>query len=125
MGLSPPIGLGTVSRVFPDLGTDDQEPSGSIVVVTESGRSVARLSGDVDAALIGASGGTDLLTGQDVAAVDVSDLGYIDSTGLTLLVRWAQGRVRNGGRPLIQGMTPRFAKVLAVSGLTSTFATEG
>jgi anti-anti-sigma factor len=124
LGLSAWIAVGTVSCVFSHLGADDQEPSGSIVVVTEGGRPVAHLSGDVDAALIGAAGGTDLLIGQDVAAVDVSDLGYIDSTGLTLLVRWAQGRVRNGGRPLIQGMTPRFAKVLAVSGLTSTFDAE-
>lgn len=113
--------VGTVCGVFPDLGVDDEEPVGSITVVTESGRQVAHLVGDVDAALISASGGTALLDGQDVAAVDVSRLGYIDSTGLTLLVRWAQSRTRQGERPVIEGMTPRFAKVLSVSGLTSTF----
>ena len=108
--------------MVPDLGAgDEQEPSGSIVVVTEEGRTVAHLVGDVDAALISAAGGPGMLDGQEVAAVDVSQLGYIDSTGLTLLVRWAQGRTRSGSRPVIEGMTPRFAKVLSVSGLTSTF----
>lgn len=108
--------------MFPGLGTgDEQDPSGSIVVVTEGNRVVAHLAGDVDAALIGAAGGTDVLVGRDVSAVDVSQLGYIDSTGLTLLVRWAQGRRRGGQRAVIEGMTPRFAKVLSVSGLTATF----
>ncbi len=106
--------------MFPSLGADE-EPGGSIVVVTEGGRSVAHLTGDVDAALIAAAGGPGLFDGQDIAAVDVSGLGYIDSTGLTLLARWAQSRLRGGGRPVIQGMTPRFARVLSVSGLTSTF----
>ncbi|MGY1772504.1 STAS domain-containing protein [Blastococcus sp. SYSU D00813] len=108
--------------MFPDLGAgDDEEPIGSITVVAENGRCVAHLIGDVDAALIAACGGPSVLDEQDVAAVDVSQLGYIDSTGLTLLVRWAQSRTRRGERPVIEGMTPRFAKVLSVSGLTSTF----
>jgi anti-anti-sigma factor len=122
--LSPSTEVGTVIQVFPHLGADDDQPTGSIVVVTESGRTVAFLSGDVDAALIGTAGGTNVLVDQDVAAVDVSALGYIDSTGLTLLVRWAQSLAREGRRPVIQGMTTRFEKVLSVSGLTATFETE-
>ena len=109
--------------MYPGFG-DDEDPTGFISVVTEQGRCVAHLIGDVDAALIDASGGTTMLDGLDVAAVDVSQLGYIDSTGLTLLVRWAQGRARRGLRPAIEGMTPRFARVLSVSGLSGTFDAE-
>ncbi|WP_409332891.1 STAS domain-containing protein [Trujillonella humicola] len=108
--------------MFGDLGTgEDEDPVGSITVVTEGGRCVAHLVGDVDAALIGAAGGAGLLESGDVTAIDVSRLGYIDSTGLTMLVRWARSRARRGQRPLVQGSTPRFARVLSVSGLSSTF----
>ncbi len=111
--------------MFTHLGSDDeQDPSGSIVVVTEEGRTVAHLNGDVDAALLASLGGTDVLDGQGVVAVDVSRLGYIDSMGLTLLVRWAQALEHSGRRPEIDGMTPRFAKVLRVSGLASMFGVD-
>jgi anti-sigma B factor antagonist len=111
--------------VHPGPGLEDEQPpGGSIVVVTEMDRQVAHLIGDVDADLIASAGGPQLFDRLAIAAVDVGELAYIDSSGLSLLVRWARSRGQLGERAPIRGMTPRFAKVLMVSGLTEVFDVE-
>ena len=83
------------------------------------------LSGDVDAPVI-----KQWETEQDsavvtVVAVDVGELAYIDSTGLSFLVRWAQKARRDGRPPVLLRTTSRFEKVLDLAGLTSLFVMDG
>ncbi|MGY1742806.1 MULTISPECIES: STAS domain-containing protein [unclassified Blastococcus] len=85
---------------------------------------VAHFHGDVDVALLDQFGGARQFAAQTVVAVDVGELGYIDSHGLSLLVRWAQARAGQGQPALIRGTTERFARVLEVSGLSDVFTCE-
>jgi anti-anti-sigma factor len=100
-------------------------PGGSIAVLQEAAGCVMYLSGDVDAPVI-----KQWETEQDsavvtVVAVDVGELAYIDSTGLSFLVRWAQKARRDGRPPVLLRTTSRFEKVLNLAGLTSLFVMDG
>ena len=56
-----------------------------------------------------------------ILAVDVGELGCIDSTGVSFLAWWAQA-ARTDGRPApIRRATPRFGRVLELSGLAPLF----
>jgi anti-sigma B factor antagonist len=103
---------------------EDLTPGGSIVVTPHAEGPVMHMSGDVDAELIGRAGGANAFDCQSIVAVDVGELGYIDSSGLSLLVKWARSRANTGADAVIRGVTPRFAKVLDVSGLTDVFVIE-
>ncbi|SFL45473.1 STAS domain-containing protein [Geodermatophilus ruber] len=99
-------------------------PSGSFELTGDAGGSVLHLRGDVDAPVVQEME----VAGVDpraVVAVDVGALTYIDSTGLSMLVRWAQ-HARGTGRPaLIRRPTPRFVKVLEVAGISPLFQADG
>jgi anti-sigma B factor antagonist len=99
----------------------DEPPGGAIVVLPGEGGPVMHLSGDVDAELISRLGGARVFQEQRIVAVDVRELAYIDSSGLSLLVWWARTRARNGEDAVVRGVTPRFERVLHVSGLTGVF----
>ena len=72
-------------------------PTGTIELLHEEGGPVLHMHGDIDAPVVqrweeeGES--VDRLK---ITAVDVSDMAYIDSIGLSFLVRWAQDTVRGG-----------------------------
>jgi anti-anti-sigma factor len=108
-------------------GAQGQEPpSGSITVEQDHDGPVMYLRGDIDAALLArVRGGEPSFDGPGIVAVDVSELGYIDSSGLAFLVRWAQARSKAGEGAVIRRATPRFSKVLSISGLTPLFICEG
>jgi len=97
------------------------EPSGTITVVPEADGHVLRLIGDVDAAVVGALHDEHTLDDLRVLAVDVRELAYIDSTGLTLLVRWAQDAHRDGRPATVRHAGPRFDRVVEMAGLTGLF----
>ncbi|MGY1640566.1 STAS domain-containing protein [Geodermatophilus sp. SYSU D00703] len=97
------------------------EPTGWITVRAEAGGHVLHLTGDVDAPVLQQFAREHAVDRLRVLAVDVDELAYIDSAGLTFLVRWAQS-ARAEGRPArIRRATRRFARVLELSGLTSLF----
>ena len=101
------------------------EPSGFIVVEEEPDGHVLRLVGDVDASVVAALTSQHVLEDLHVVAVDVSELAYIDSTGLTLLVRWAQDARRNDRPALIRHAGPRLERILDMAGLTTLFDRAG
>ena len=80
-----------------------------------------QLSGDVDAMVVEEAEAVRPLDLSRVVAVDVGDLVYIDSTGLSLLLRWAQEAAAVGRSVEIRRRTPRFDRVLEVSGLKPLF----
>jgi anti-sigma B factor antagonist len=104
------------------LGADRHEPpSGTFEVLQEDGGPVLHLRGDVDAPLVSQIGSTPL---DELVAVHVRQVGYIDSTGITLLVRWAQAAGRAGRPAVIRHASPRFRQVLELTGLTPLFVLE-
>jgi anti-anti-sigma factor len=96
-------------------------PAGMITVEREADGHVLYLSGDVDAAVVAEAKTEQTLEGLRILAVDVGALTYIDSSGLTLLVRWAQNAKLDGRPAEIRHTTKRFDRVLEVAGLNSLF----
>ncbi len=103
------------------LNPGSEPPSGSFRVVREDAGPVLHLSGDVDEPLVQrmrAAG----LDERDLVAVQVAAVGYIDSAGLSLLVRWAQGAARDGRPAVLRSASPRFRRVLDLAGISVLFA---
>ena len=99
-------------------------PDGSIDIEHEAAGAVMHLRGDVDAPVIeafeaaGGSGET------PVVAVDVGELTYIDSSGLSFLARWAQQARREGRSAVLRHASARFDQMLELTGLTPLFVHE-
>jgi anti-anti-sigma factor len=105
------------------VGGHGDEPSGSFEVVREHGGPVLHLSGDVDAPLVQRMGSAGI-DERDLVAVHVGSLAYIDSTALSMLVRWAQHADRAGRPAVIRRPTPRFRQVLELTGLSPLFVLD-
>ena len=82
---------------------------------------VLHLSGDVDDVVVREARAERPLDLSRIVAVDVGEMTYIDSTGLTLLVHWAQAAAAAGRPAEIRRRTPRFDRVLEVAGVASMF----
>ncbi|NEK56359.1 STAS domain-containing protein [Geodermatophilus sabuli] len=98
-------------------------PTGWFEVVQEAEGPVLHLRGDVDSPLVHDihAGGVDEAS---LVAVSVEGVGYIDSTGLSMLVRWAQSAARCGRPAVIRRATPRFCRVLELAGIAMLFQVE-
>ena len=96
------------------LNPGSQPPSGTYRVVQEDAGPVLHLLGDVDEPLV-------RRMRAELVAVQVGSVGYIDSTGLSLLVRWAQSAARNGRPAVLRSASPRFRKVLDLAGISVLF----
>ncbi len=102
------------------LGSGSEPPSGDFRVVQEDAGPVLHLLGDVDEPLVQSMRAAGL-DERDLVAVQVAAVGYIDSTGLSLLVRWAQSAARNGRPAVLRSASPRFRKVLDLAGISVLF----
>ena len=100
-----------------------EPPSGAFRVVREDAGPVLHLSGDVDEPLVRRMR-ADGLDERELVAVEVAAVGYIDSTGLSLLVRWAQSAGRDGRPAVLRSASPRFRKVLDLAGISVLFALQ-
>lgn len=61
------------------------------------------------------------LTGASIVVLDASDVGFLDSSGLRVLVNTGQELSDAGGRLVIDGMSPAVHRVLEVSGLLDQY----
>ncbi|MGY1704585.1 STAS domain-containing protein [Geodermatophilus sp. SYSU D00697] len=104
-------------------GDGHEPPSGSFEVVHETGGPVLHLRGDVDAPLVSRMQADGLDVGE-LVAVHVDGLGYIDSSGLALLVRWARSADGAGRPAVVRCASRRFRQVLELTGLTPMFVLE-
>ena len=105
------------------LSPGSEPPSGAFRVVQEDAGPVLHLLGDVDEPLVQRMRAAGLDEG-DLVAVQVGSVGYIDSTGLSLLVRWAQSAARNGPPAGLRGASSRFRRVPDAPGIPGLFAHE-
>jgi len=96
-----------------------------VVVSDVDGHHEVRLMGELDLATAGdlrdrfvglAADGATLVT------VDMSDLSFIDSTGLSVLIRALKDLRQRGGEMTLRSPGPGARKVLEITGLTEIFA---
>ena len=99
-------------------------PDGSIEIEQTHDGAVMRLRGDVDAPVIDAFEASGRRGDAPVVAVDVGELTYIDSSGLSFLARWAQACARQGRKAVLRHATARFDQMLDLTGLTPLFTHE-
>ncbi|HVM66660.1 MAG TPA: STAS domain-containing protein [Acidimicrobiales bacterium] len=108
------------------MGSDDEVPVAIAVDQPGDGPAVVKLSGEMDVANAGAvsaclSGLID--AGADVV-IDLSDLQFIDSTGLGVLVS-VGGRARQGGqRVRLRAPGKNVASTLSMTGLDRVFTID-
>ena len=91
--------------------------------VDDGGKSVLTLSGELDLSTVGrveAAFERALSRSPELLVVDVSELGFIDSSGIALLIR-ASERV---GRLELRCPTPILRRVIDVTGLTEILHIE-
>jgi anti-anti-sigma factor len=63
-----------------------------------------------------------LVTGRATAvAIDLADVGAIDSTGLAILVSASRRFREQGGRVVLRGPAPQLRKILEATGLVRYF----
>ena len=97
-----------------------EPPSGASRVVPEDAGPVLHLRGDVDEPLVQRMR-ADGVDERELVAVQIAEVGYIDSTGLSLLVRWAQSAARDGRPAVLRSASPRFRRVLDLAGISVLF----
>jgi anti-sigma B factor antagonist len=98
-----------------------EAPSGTIEMEHEPDGPVLHLRGDVDATVVQRWEAEGPVDRSAFVAIDVSKMAYIDSTGLSLLVRWAQEQSAAGRPAVLRNPTPRCKQVLYVAGITELF----
>ena len=62
------------------------------------------------------------LRDEDAISIDLSDVGYMDSTGLGVLVNFNKRFVEKGGPPIkLLHIQPRLARLFSITGLDRVF----
>lgn len=61
-------------------------------------------------------------TGVQVIVLDAAGVGFLDSSGIRVLVQASQELEASGGRIVIENMSPPVARVLEITGLTERYA---
>jgi anti-sigma B factor antagonist len=108
------------------MGSDEEGPVGISVDQPGDGPAVVRISGEMDVASAGAVSEclTGLLDAGADVVIDLSELEFIDSTGLGVLVT-AGGRAREGGHRIrLRAPGKNVASTLSVTGLDRVFTIE-
>jgi stage II sporulation protein AA (anti-sigma F factor antagonist) len=114
-----------VVKVVP-MGSDEDVPVDVSVDQPDDGPAVVKLRGEMDVANAGAVSAclNGLLDAGADVVIDLSDLQFIDSTGLGVLVK-AGGRAREDGlRIRLRAPGKNVASTLSVTGLDRVFTIE-
>lgn len=96
-----------------------------VVVSGNDGSHEVRLRGELDLATAGQL--RDELArlasdGAQVVTVDMSELAFIDSTGLSVLITGLKHLRQRGGDMTLRSPTPSTRRVLEITGLTEVFS---
>ena len=119
------------------MPTPSPEPEvlpGAITLLDVDGVRVLHLSGEVDTAVAAgferrSAGPSPSVAGvaadTPVTIVDVSTATFLDSDGLTLVLRLTKSALAQGLRPVMQGATNPIRRVLEVTGADQLFDLTG
>jgi anti-anti-sigma factor len=100
------------------------QPTGTIDVENGADGPVLHMRGDVDAPVVQRFEAEQAVDRRSIVAVEFSEMAYIDSIGLSLLVRWAQDRTSAGQAAVIRNANERVERVLYIAGIESMFVRE-
>lgn len=104
--------------------TGEPDRAGTIELAADGPHHVARLAGEVDAAVVqefsrrSAPGDADAL----VTAVDAAEVDFLDSSGLSLMLRWATRARSSGLTTQLRSASPAVVDLLRLSGTAALFA---
>ena len=107
----------------------DQGPNGPFTIEQrdQSGATVLVLTGELDAhssrALAERIEGL-LQQGQRSVAVDLADVGFVDSSGLRVLIRAHREFEDGNGSFRLRGASPAFSRLVEITGLSDLFVFE-
>jgi anti-anti-sigma factor len=101
-GLTAPVGLITIQHEAPD-------------------RRVLCLSGDVDTAVATRFTTEQGRTRTPVDAIDAAGVTFISSSGLAVLLLYAEASLAAGRNPVLRAVSPRVARALQLAGIDSVF----
>jgi anti-anti-sigma factor len=117
---------GTCTVFAVDTRSSDAQypPTGTIDVENGADGPVLHMCGDVDAPVVQRFEAEQAVDRRAVVAVELSEMAYIDSIGLSFLVRWAQDRSSAGQTAVIRNAGERVERVLYIAGIESMFVRE-
>jgi stage II sporulation protein AA (anti-sigma F factor antagonist) len=114
-----------VTTLFGHRHEGDPRPS-STFTVSVDGWDVVRLHGELDLATVATFDAAFDLLGpvQQVVVLDLADVRFVDSVGLTRLVALHRRLVADGGRLVFRHLQPNVRRVFAVTELDTFFQVE-
>lgn len=87
-----------------------------------TGRKLVRVAGEMDLANAHVLGtALEALAHQPIVELDLRDLTYMDSSGLSVLVIFRKQQQAHGGRMLVSGLQPSVARLFDLAGMEMLF----
>ena len=87
-----------------------------------TGRMVVAVTGEMDLANAHVLGtALEALAHQPIVELDLRDLTYMDSSGLSVLVVFRKHQQKHGGRMLVTGLQPSVARLFDLAGMGMLF----
>lgn len=97
-------------------------PPGLIAVERRNGRNVLRMAGEIDAGVVAAFEAQH--TSSDTPVIDLVDLtevAYLSSTGIGLLLRHTRSARERGDIPTLHGVSRQAGRLLELAGVAGLF----
>ncbi|MHA7819559.1 MAG: STAS domain-containing protein [Erythrobacter sp.] len=95
-----------------------EEFHGDVLVVSASGRIDSNTAGELEAVL------PDRVQTQDATVMDLTDVAYVSSAGLRVLLKGAKTARATGHRLALAGLNASVQEVFDISGFSSIFTIE-
>lgn len=95
-----------------------EEFHGTVLVVSASGRIDSNTAGELEAVL------PDRVEAQDATVMDLSEVAYVSSAGLRVLLKGAKTAKATGHRLTLAGLNASVQEVFDISGFSSIFTIE-
>lgn len=96
-----------------------------VEVTHDAGTMLVRLVGEIDAAALGTLEQVDGAQSGESLVVDLSAVTFLDSVGVSFLVRLATQAREHGRSVVLREVPPAVAEVLALVGATELFDVRG
>ncbi len=87
----------------------------------EGGTQVLRLVGDIDTEAVTAFEQSGVSDGRVVNVVDLEEVTFLSSTGVSLLIRQTQPARDRGELPVLRGLTHPARRILQITGTAPLF----
>ncbi len=94
---------------------------GCITMGWEGDTQVLRLVGDIDTDAVIAFEQSGVSDGRVISVVDLEEVTFLSSTGISLLIRQTQPARDRGDLPVLRGLTDPARRILQITGTTALF----